>query len=206
MKRLRKYLYEFWRCWADAFSREGRCFYAIVEVFVWDVAVKRGNLTILVADDSYEDRLLLRRAFLKCSKPGITLQMTSSSNAAVAYLRGIEPFEDRNQYPYPTFLLTDLKMSDGDSFTILEHLRSTPQSTVIPTVVLSASSDSDDIKRAYTLGASAYLIKPTDTTSLANMIQTLVVFWLYCEVPEVNQAGVQLKTINKNKLGERFED
>jgi CheY-like chemotaxis protein len=162
-------------------------------------------LTILVADDSYEDRLLLRRAFSKYAKPGITLQMTVSGNEAVAYLRGIKPFEDRNQYPYPTFLLTDLKMPEGDGFTILEHLRNTPLSTVIPTVVLSASSDSDDIKRAYTLGASAYLVKPTDTMSLASMIQTLVAFWLYCEVPEVNQAGVQLQTKNNGKLGERFE-
>lgn len=95
-------------------------------------------------------------------------------------------------------------MSDGDGFTILEHLRSTPQSTVIPTVVLSASSDSDDIKKAYTLGASAYLIKPTDSIALANMIQALMAFWLYCEVPEVDQAGVQLKTSNTGKLGERF--
>ena len=166
--------------------------------------MKRGNLTILVADDSYEDRLFLRRAFLKCAEPGITLQMTSSGNEAVAYLRGVQPFEDRNQYPYPTFLLTDLKMSDGDGFTILEYLRSTPQSTVIPTVVLSASSDSDDIKKAYTLGASAYLIKPTDSIALANMIQALMAFWLYCEVPEVDQAGVQLKTSNTGKLGERF--
>jgi CheY-like chemotaxis protein len=174
-------------------------------VSIQDIAMKRGNLTILVADDSYEDHLLLRRAFLKCAKPGVTLQMTSSGNEAVAYLRGIEPFEDRNQYPYPTFVLADLKMSDGDGFTILEHLRSTPQSTVIPTVVLSASSDSDDIKRAYTLGASAYLIKPTDTKALANMVQTLLAFWLYCEVPEVNKAGVQLQTKNNGKLGERFE-
>ena len=96
-------------------------------------------------------------------------------------------------------------MSDGDGFAILEHLRSTPQSTVIPTVVLSASSDSDDIKRAYTLSASAYLIKPTDTIALADMIQTLLAFWLCCEVPEVNKAGVQLQTTNNGKLGERFQ-
>ena len=167
--------------------------------------MKRENLTVLVADDSYEDRLLLCRAFSKYAKAGITLQMTGSGNEAVAYLLGIEPFEDRNQYPYPIFLLTDLKMPDGDGFTILEHLRSTPQSTVIPTVVLSASSDSDDIKRSYTLGASAYLIKPTDTMALANMVQTLMAFWLYCEVPEVNKAGVQLQTKNNGKLGGRFE-
>ena len=58
--------------------------------------MKRGSLTILVADDSYEDCLFLRRAFSKFAKPGITLQMTSSGNEAGAYLRGIEPFDDRN--------------------------------------------------------------------------------------------------------------
>ena len=167
--------------------------------------MKRGNLTILIADDSYEDRFLLRRAFTKYAKPEISLQMTSSGNEAIAYLRGIEPFEDRNQFPYPTFLLTDLKMSCGDGFAILEHLKSTPQSTVIPTVVLSSSSDSDDIKRAYSLGASAYLAKPTDILALTKMIKTLMTFWLNCEVPEVDQAGVQLGTKNIGKLGERFE-
>jgi hypothetical protein len=34
--------------------------------------MKRGNLTILVADDSYEDRFLLRRAFSKYVKLGIS--------------------------------------------------------------------------------------------------------------------------------------
>jgi len=167
--------------------------------------MKRGNLTILVADDSHDDRLLLNRAFSKFSTVGITLQMTSSGNEAVAYLRGIEPFDDRKRYPYPTFLLTDLKMSDGDGFTILDHLRSTPQSIVIPTVVLSASIDSDDIKRAYTFGASAYLTKPTNMVALTKMIRTLVEFWLVCEVPEVDQAGVQLQTNKIGKLGERFD-
>jgi CheY-like chemotaxis protein len=53
--------------------------------------------------------------------------MTSSGNNAAANLGGIEPFEDRSQNPYPTLLLTDLKMSDGDGFKIPEHLKSTPQ-------------------------------------------------------------------------------
>ena len=96
-------------------------------------------------------------------------------------------------------------MPYGDGFTILEHLESTPQSTVIPIVVLSSSSDSDDIKRAYSLGASAYLVKPTDVLALTKMIQALLAFWLYCEVLEVDQEGVQLRTKKTGKLGERFE-
>ena len=45
-----------------------------------------------------------------------------------------------------------------------------------------------------------------DAMALTNMLQTLMAFWLYCEVPEVDLAGVQLITNNIGKLGERFPD
>jgi CheY-like chemotaxis protein len=167
--------------------------------------MKRGNLTILVVDDSDEDLILLRRVIKKCEIPGVSVQEASSGNEAIAYLRGIGSYENRNQFPYPTFVLTDLKMPDGDGFTVLEHLKNTPHSAVIPTVVLSASADPDDVKRAYLLGASAYLVKPSDISVFSMMIQTLMEFWMTCEVPEVDQAGVQLKTKGTGKLGERFE-
>lgn len=61
--------------------------------------MKRGNPAILVVDDLHDDRLLLIRAFSKCSITGIALPMTCSGNEAVAYLSGIELSEDRNEYP-----------------------------------------------------------------------------------------------------------
>ena len=168
--------------------------------------MKRENLTILVADDLEEDRILLRRAIKNCDIQGVSVQTASSGNEAVAYLRGIGPYKDRSQFPYPTFVLTDLKMPEGDGFTVLEYLKSTPQSAVIPTVVLSASADTDDVKRAYALGASAYLVKPTDFSAWTTMIEKLMAFWMICEVPEVDQAGVRLNTESAGKLGERFHD
>jgi len=168
--------------------------------------MRRENLTILVVDDSEEDRILLRRALKNCDIHGVSVQTASSGNDAIAYLRGIGPYKDRSRFPYPTFLLTDLKMPNGDGFTVLEHLKTTPQSAVIPTVVLSASADADDVKRAYSLGASAYLVKPTDLSALTTMIEKLMAFWMICEVPEVDLAGVRLDTESSGKLGERFND
>jgi len=97
-------------------------------------------------------------------------------------------------------------MPNGDGFTVLEHLKRTPESAVIPTVVISASEDGDDVKRAYILGASAYLVKPTDISALNTMIEKLMAFWMICEVPGVNQNGVRLDTESVGKLGERFND
>ena len=168
--------------------------------------MKRGNLNILVVDDSEEDRILLRRAIRKCAIPGVSLQMIASGNLAVKYLRGYGQYQDRNQFPYPTFVLTDLKMSDGDGFTVLDYLNNTPRSAVIPTVMLSASADPDDVKMAYSLGASAYLVKPTSVSALTVLVQNLMAFWMACEVPEVDQSGVQLRTQSAGKIGQRFEE
>ena len=166
--------------------------------------MKRNNLTILIADDSEEDQMLLNRAIKVCAISGVSTQTMSSGNEAIAYLLGIEPYNNRDQFPYPTFLLTDLKMPDGDGFKVLEYLKTNPQSAIVPTVILSSSADSDDVKRAYSLGASAYLVKPVDSFALAAMIKNLIAFWMNCEVPEVDQAGAQLTTKCLGKLGERF--
>ncbi|WP_455204068.1 response regulator [Kaarinaea lacus] len=166
--------------------------------------MKRRNLTILVVDDSEDDLMLLQRAILRCSIAGVSIQKAVSGNEALEYLRGMGIYEDRDRFSYPTFILTDLKMPDGDGFVVLEHLQASPQSAVIPTVVISASADTDDIKRAYTLGASAYLVKPTNVLTLTNMIQTLMAFWMICEVPEVDSAGNRLNTESTGKLGQRF--
>lgn len=60
--------------------------------------------------------------------------------------------------------------------------------------------------RAYILGASAYLVKPTDISALNTMIEKLIAFWMVSEVPGVNQKGVRLDTESVGKLGERFND
>jgi CheY-like chemotaxis protein len=140
----------------------------------------------------------------KASLVRAELRLVTCGEEAIAYLKGEGLFADRTQYQYPSFLLTDLKMFPGDGFSILAFLQSTPEYAIIPTIVLSSSSDLDDIKKAYMLGASAYIVKPQEPSKLKELIMLIAAFWLVCEVPEIDEAGRRLLTESRGKLGVRI--
>ncbi|MDB6122756.1 MAG: response regulator receiver protein [Pedosphaera sp.] len=165
--------------------------------------MKSPNAAILLVDDSPDDLDLLKIAF-RAAKVANPILSVNSGNEAIAYLNGEGKFADRTTYPYPTFILTDLKMPNGDGFSVLENLKKNPEWAVIPTVVMSGSADHDDIKRSYMLGASSYFIKPGDYDALKVLMQTLHNYWKSCETPATDTTGKRLETDSRGKLGARF--
>jgi CheY-like chemotaxis protein len=165
--------------------------------------MKKYHRTILVIEDEPSDQMLIKSAFKHI---GLTssIKMVNDGAEAIAYLMGEGNYSDRTKYPYPTFIITDLKMPREDGFAVLDFLKSNREWSVIPTVVLTASSDPDDIKKSYMLGASSYHIKPISFEDLEKQISLLNEYWLTCEVPEVSVSGKQLPTAGAGKLGERF--
>jgi CheY-like chemotaxis protein len=165
--------------------------------------MKKRKPTLLVVEDDPNDQLLLMRAF---KTAGVTtrIHLVNDGKEAIAYMMGEGKFADREVFCYPTFIMTDLKMPRADGFAVLEFLKGNPEWAVIPTIVFSASSDLDDIKKAYMLGASSYHIKPSSPRALEHQIQVLHSYWVTCEVPQVDMTGKQVHTDSRGKLGERF--
>lgn len=163
-----------------------------------------GEKTILVVDNDENELLLIQRALRKSGVTG-PIRALASGNEAIRYLLGEGKYSNRSDYPYPTFILTDLKMPDGDGFDVLYYLKSNPEFSVIPIVVLSGSKDPDDIKTAYRLGASSFHLKPNGYEELVRLLRLLYGYWMECEVPEVDPTGRLLETESKGKLGERFD-
>ena len=160
-------------------------------------------LNILLVDDDLD---ALDLVVLALSRIGIAshVRCVHSGNEAIAYVKGEGAFSDRERFPYPSLLITDLKMPDGDGFTLLEYLKSTPRYRVIPTIVMSASADADDVKKAYMLGASSYFMKPSAFGPLERLLTLLYETWLLAELPDVDDTGKQLDTNSAGKLGARF--
>jgi two-component system response regulator len=161
------------------------------------------NKTILVVEDEEADRYFIGRAFRDNGVTG-PVQFVTSGLEAIAYLMGEGKFADRTTFPYPTFIMTDLRMPGLDGLGVLEHLKHNPEWSVIPTVVFTSSSDPDDIKKSYMLGASSYHQKPADYPELRKQLKILHDYWMTCCVAAVDSTGRHLKTNSAGKLGERF--
>lgn len=146
---------------------------------------------------------MIERAYRKNGVPG-TIQSVNSVALAMSYLQGEGKYADRTKFPFPSLLMTDLKMPREDGFALLQQIKANPQWTMIPVLVFSGASDADDIKRCYAMGASCYLQKPNNPDELCRLLKLFYDFWRECHIPHMDMDGIQTKTEHEGKLGERF--
>jgi CheY-like chemotaxis protein len=132
---------------------------------------------ILLADDDENDLFLMRRSFDKAGIPGI-LKSVPDGAQAINYLKGEEPYSNREECPLPFLLLLDLKMPFKTGFEVLSWIRQQPGLKRLLVVVLTSSSQTHDINRAYDLGANSYLVKPGSFEDLVSLAQQLRGYWL----------------------------
>ncbi len=70
----------------------------------------------------------------------------------------------------PALILLDLKLPNIDGFQVLEIIRSHPDWSKIPTIVVSALAFKSDYERALSLGVKRYFVKPVNLTELMSAI------------------------------------
>jgi CheY-like chemotaxis protein len=132
---------------------------------------------ILLAEDEENDIVFMQLAF---KKAGLQNRLISVSDGeeAIDYLEGRGAFSDRDRFPLPCLLLTDLKMPRVNGFELLTWLRDQAQLTHIPVIVLSSSSHEEDEKRSYDLGAKAYWVKPSQIQVLIELVKGMRDTWV----------------------------
>jgi CheY-like chemotaxis protein len=103
--------------------------------------------------------------------PNLTIDWVQNGEQAIDYLEGRPPYAERR---VPDVILLDLKLPRMDGFAFLEWQRRAPKPhSLVPVVILSISNLPEDIRRAQTLGARAYLVKQTTWTRLGRQLSLL---------------------------------
>jgi DNA-binding response OmpR family regulator len=132
---------------------------------------------ILLVEDSDDDALLLQIAFQKTGRK-IGLVRVNTSNMALRYLRGVAPYSDRSQFPFPRFMLLDLVLPGTDGFELLQEIRRSDQLKTLPVIALSACHSPAEIRRVFDLGVNSFMSKPAGTEDLAASAKQIAELWL----------------------------
>ncbi|MDQ5987118.1 MAG: Regulator of RpoS [Syntrophus sp. SKADARSKE-3] len=125
--------------------------------------------TILIVEDDRLSIKIIKRAFQKALLTN-PLQIVTDGEEAVNYLAGEGKYADRTLYPLPSLLLLDLNLPRRSGHEVLNWHGKQSELKDLPFVILSSSNKSDDIEKAYELGAKSYLIKPVMPDSLKEIV------------------------------------
>lgn len=138
---------------------------------------KSKPITILVADDDADDRMLIKEAFIE-SKLTNELNFVTDGVELMEYLRHEGKYQDRVSAPRPGLILLDLNMPRMDGREALSALKDDPHLKNIPVVVLTTSRADEDILRTYDLGVSSYISKPVSFEGLLEVVKVLSAYWI----------------------------
>lgn len=132
---------------------------------------------ILQVEDREEDVYLLKRAIQRAEVQA-DVRAVIDGQEAIDYLSGAGQFADRQAHPFPYLILLDLKLPQKTGFDVLAWVRAQPVLRTLVVIVLSSSIDEGDLEKAYQLGANAFLVKPSDLSTLVEMCKAMKLFWL----------------------------
>ena len=78
----------------------------------------------------------------------------------------------------PTVVMLDLKLPKLSGFDVLKLTRADPRTKAVPVVVLTSSSEDEDMLRSYELGANSYVRKPVEFSAFAHAVGQLGIYWV----------------------------
>lgn len=132
---------------------------------------------VLYADNERDDVFFMQYAWEQAAIPNPLLDVRDGQ-AAIDYLAGNGPYADRQKYPLPCLLLLDLNMPIKNGFEVLRWIRRHPKLKTLRVVIVTGSNMENDRASAQELGVTGYVVKPTGTAALVEILQANKDLWL----------------------------
>lgn len=136
----------------------------------------RKRITLLLADDDADDRLLTTDALAE-SRVSNDVRCVEDGEELLDYLNHRGRYSAPESAPRPGLILLDLNMPRKDGREALREIKADPYLRQIPVVVLTTSKAEEDIFRTYDLGVNSFITKPVSFEELVDVIRTLSRYW-----------------------------
>jgi two-component system response regulator len=132
---------------------------------------------IMIVEDNPDDVELTLRAF----------EQHNLSNEIIVARDGAEAeemlFGNGAEKPVPALILLDVKLPKLSGLELLQTLRNSRRTALVPVVILTSSVEEDDIVAAYQSGANSYIRKPVNFSEFVSAIKQVGMYWLLMNQP-----------------------
>jgi len=137
---------------------------------------------ILLVEDNPDDEEL---TLLGLKNSGVLNEVVvvRDGEEAVQFLFAEGQYKDRDPLVVPTVILLDLQLPKLNGLEVLERLRANPLTKCVPVVVLTSSSEEEDVINSYRLGANSFVRKPVEFSRFADAVKQLGLYWLLINEP-----------------------
>lgn len=131
---------------------------------------------ILLVEDDPNDVELIKLA-LENHKDVNQIDVATDGEQALNYLHELSssglPVRD-----LPRLTLLDLKLPKIDGIKVLERIRNEPRTRDLAVVVMTSSSENQDLKACYQLGVNSYVVKPLGFNQFMDVSRQVGCYWM----------------------------
>lgn len=148
-------------------------------------SIKNETKNVLVVDDNRNDLLMVKFVLLKMGFNPILLDKPRQ-------------VVDTLQMYKVSLIILDLEMPEINGIDVLRKIKRVDAYKNIPVVMLTGHSAFEDVKKAVSVGAIDYIIKPIDAGIFENKVNKIIktdglnTDWIEYEIKELSDSEVQL--------------
>jgi two-component system, response regulator len=142
----------------------------------------KNNSRILLVEDNRDHQEL---TLMTLAENNVLNEVVVVSDGieALEYLFGTGRYAGRDAREVPALILLDLKLPKIGGIEVLHQVREDERTRYVPVVILTSSSEEEDIVASLQSGANSYVRKPVDFGRFVEQVQRLQVYWLLVHEP-----------------------
>jgi len=129
---------------------------------------------ILLIEDNPGDVELIQEA-LQTGRVLNHISVATDGEEGIAFLSRGAGYESA---PRPDLILLDLNLPRKDGFEVLNEIKTRPELSRVPVVILTSSQAERDILKGYDLRANCFVSKPVEVDEFLDVVRSTGEFWL----------------------------
>lgn len=134
------------------------------------------EVEILLVEDNPSDLELTLRALGKYNLVN-KIHVARDGEEALEYIFANSAYDKRDMSKKLSMILLDLKLPKVDGLEVLRRVKNDERTKMIPVIMLTASTEEQDIIKSYELDVNSYIVKPIDFDKFIGAVSEIGLYW-----------------------------